>query len=603
MNFGIKLLSLSWLTGPIFDKELRVSSRRPRNYWLRFAFLTLLTVFVVMVWMAWVQPLRNTRGSYQILRMAEAGKSIILTIVIFQFCATQLLAVIMLSTSISDEIVHRTLGVLMTTPISSLQIVMGKLFSKLLQLILFLALGVPLLALVRVFGGVPWDYIISSFCITLTAVIFVGSLSLFFSVYNRRAYVVILKVFFIVGGLFLLLPSLLTYLILAWFRFNPSPVFMDYVLYIYSLANPYVTFFVETTIMMTPGGGGIGPAFFAYYSWPMNCGIMLVFSALLLGWSVVRVRKVALRQACGEVGGTSARPVKARKTQADGGAELIEHAGTIRRVRGCPIIWKELRCPLLGRRRIGTVISIVLALAALLFTYWFCARTGILDNEEIQIAYVSIFMLMGMLWCAVLSATGITSEKESRSWPLLLATTLSDRRILWGKALGNLRRCLPIWLFLFGHVLLFICLGYIHPLALLHLGMLAGWVTVFLIGTGLYFGSLFKRTTTAVMANFALAALIWGIIPLLLGLLGEITRYYRDLAGAYLDCTNPAVHAIVIMDATTRTRGYLRFDWIEISDCNLWQATVFMGYVALGYMGAGILFAYLARRRLRRNVF
>ena len=33
------LLRLSWLTGPIFDKELRVSSRRRRNYVLRFVYV------------------------------------------------------------------------------------------------------------------------------------------------------------------------------------------------------------------------------------------------------------------------------------------------------------------------------------------------------------------------------------------------------------------------------------------------------------------------------------------------------------------------------------------------------------------------------------
>ena len=41
-----KVLSPSWLTGPIFGKELRVSSRRRRNYVLRFVYLMLLTGFL-----------------------------------------------------------------------------------------------------------------------------------------------------------------------------------------------------------------------------------------------------------------------------------------------------------------------------------------------------------------------------------------------------------------------------------------------------------------------------------------------------------------------------------------------------------------------------
>ena len=117
-NFVGRFLSLYWLTGPIFDKELRVSSRRRRNYVLRFAYIALLTAFLALVW---IEAMGQSGSAvYRISRMAEAGKSIVIYIVWFQYCATQFLAVILLSNSISDEIYHRTLGLLMTTPILSL---------------------------------------------------------------------------------------------------------------------------------------------------------------------------------------------------------------------------------------------------------------------------------------------------------------------------------------------------------------------------------------------------------------------------------------------------------------------------------------------------
>ena len=138
IRFLPRVLNPFRLTGPLLDKELRVSSRRARNYLLRFAYVSLLTIFVVIVWLS-VVKFQGT-AALQKSRMAVAGKTIITTIVTFQFIATQVVAIIMLSTSISDEIYHRTLGLLMTTPISSLQIVLGKVLSKLLQLILLLAI-------------------------------------------------------------------------------------------------------------------------------------------------------------------------------------------------------------------------------------------------------------------------------------------------------------------------------------------------------------------------------------------------------------------------------------------------------------------------------
>ena len=101
MNYVWKLIDFSWLTGPIFEKELRISSRRRRNYVLRFAYLALLTMFLALIW---GEVVRYTGSAlYQSSRMAEAGKIIIAFIVWFQFCATQLVAIIMLSTSMQGQ--------------------------------------------------------------------------------------------------------------------------------------------------------------------------------------------------------------------------------------------------------------------------------------------------------------------------------------------------------------------------------------------------------------------------------------------------------------------------------------------------------------------
>ena len=157
---------------------------------MRFAYLLFLTGFLSVIWLD-ATDFAVSFGTHMASRLALAGKQIIVFLVWFQFYVTQFVAIVMLSTAIGDEIYHRTLGVLMSTPITGFQIVMGKLSGKLLQLILLLGVSLPLLAIVRIFGGVPWNYIISSLCMTLSALIFVGLLSLFFSSFSRKTYVVI----------------------------------------------------------------------------------------------------------------------------------------------------------------------------------------------------------------------------------------------------------------------------------------------------------------------------------------------------------------------------------------------------------------------------
>jgi len=591
-NFFGRLLSLSWLTGPIFNKELRVSSRRRRNYVLRFAYLALLTTFLVLVWLNEVQY--SGSSVYRISRMARAGQTIVMFIVWFQFCATQIVAVVMLSTSISDEIYNRTLGLLMTTPINSFQIVMGKLFSKLLQLILLLAISLPLLAIVRVFGGVPWDYIISSLCITLTTVIFFGSLSLFFSIFSRKAYVVIIVTILTLGVLLALLPFSAGMLWHAITGEWPGKALTAAIFY----HNPYYVLLLNTEMMMSPRMGG-GMLFFF---WPLHCGIMLVASIVVLSLSVSMVRKVALRQATGQLDIFTPKG-RSGKNAARGSVSQQGFTTAPRRVTGPPVMWKELRFPMLGRRKIATSIGIFIGLCTLFITYWLCLEERILDDEETHILYSIIFMGLGMLFTIILPATSITAEKESHSWPLLLTTTIDDRQILFGKFVGILRRCLPVWCILFGHVILFTLAGFIHPIAIIQIGILVAWIVVFLSGTGLYFSSCFKRTTTAVIMNFALAAAIWAIVPLLLALITAIT-HDDDLVEAYMD-TNPFVHAVVVIDATANENPVKigSYNWIGFRSTDVVESTSWMLICMMGYILLGAFFAWRAKCRFRRNIF
>ena len=62
---------LDWLTGPILDKELRVSSRRRRNYWLRFAYIGLLMIPLAVVFQESVRS--STRQANTVAQMSEAG--------------------------------------------------------------------------------------------------------------------------------------------------------------------------------------------------------------------------------------------------------------------------------------------------------------------------------------------------------------------------------------------------------------------------------------------------------------------------------------------------------------------------------------------------
>lgn len=577
LGWLIRAVSLSWLTGPIFDKELRVSSRRRRNYVLRFVYLVFFTALMALCWLESV--VHRPSSLYQVSHMAEAGRTVVLVVVWFQFLASQAVALVILSTAISDEIYHRTLGVLMSTPIGSVQIVLGKLLSRLLQLVLLLAITLPLLATVRVFGGVPWDFLVASLCVTLTTILFVGSLSLFLSIFTRRAYVAIITTAITMAVLFGLLPLIAAFLLHGVMSSRVFVAFLGYV-------NPYVTQFMATDAMMTARP-------MTAVNWASHCIVALIASGLLLVLAAVLVRRAALRQATGQTGLWSPRTKRPS-------ARDSTRAPRVRRVTGSPVLWKERRSPLMGKRRLGMTIASSLALGLLVMTYILCLADNILTDPGVQASYIVVFLLLGVLFTAVLPATSITSEKESQTWMLLLTTAISDWEIVWGKFLGAVRRSLPAWLFLMGHAVLFMLVRVIHPIGAVQLAILITWVTVFLCGSGLYFSARFRHTTSAVIANVALAAGLWLVVPLLLALAMATGSVREGLLEVYMD-TNPFVHAAVITTATAQNGGLTAYSWIQGGIADVGGAT---GWILLNfvlYAVAGLAFVARAGARIRRN--
>jgi len=577
LSWIVRVLSLAWLTGPIFDKEMRVSSRRRRNYVLRFLYIALFVLLLAMVWTTWV-PYRSS-SVYQSSRMALAGQAIVGAVLWFEFVTAQIIAIVMLSTSISDEISHRTLGVLMTTPIGSSQIVIGKLLSKLLQLVLLLTISLPLLAIVRVFGGVPWDILTGGLCVTLATALFVGSLSLFFSIFTRRAYSVILTTITAVGCLFALFPLLVAFLV--YYPKQPTTAFWQGLSYV----NPYFVLGRLTKSLYMA-------RFVAATGWQVHCCVLLGASGLVLLLAMVLVRRAALRQAMGQAGLWSGRAAR--------GAQESTAIGRVGRVLGPPVLWKECRSPLLGKRRIANAIAVILVIGLLGSTYALCAREGLLQDRETHLMYVVIFFLVGLLFTTVLPATCITSEKESQTWPLLLTTPIPEWQILAGKFGGVLRRCAPAWALLFGHLVGFIIAGRIHPVAILQLAIVAAWVVFFLSCTGLYFSMRLKHSTTAVIANMGVAATLWAVIPLAWFFVAEIHHMHDAPVETYMDL-NPLIQAIVIAMATTRG-GYLAsYEWVQGGMSGAVDATGWILLTAFIYAVAGLAVAAWTASRMRRD--
>ena len=560
------------LIGPIFNKELRVSSRRRRNYVLRCVYIAALSVFILFAWFSIAGAGRSGSAVYQTSRFSQIGRTVIASIVWFQFIVAQLIAIVMLSSCISDEIRAGTLGVLMTTPIRNFQIVTGKLLSRLLQLILLLAISLPLLAVVRVFGGVTWAYLISSVCITLTAAVLAGGLSLLLSLNYRHAHTVIVVAVLFYLVIFGALPGLFHTLAACKFFILSRDVTQS----ILALTNPFWAFAAVNATFLFQSGAPV------FFSWPLHCLVTLVLAASVLALSVRRVRKAALGLAPGsEAFGRASRQRSGDTSK----REVRTYSGRVRSrpirpVMDPPIVWKEMRTTILGRGKDRNVM-LVLLVGAFVMSVIIILTTGIMGHVSVASRVVPHFLMSGlylvaMIRLAVFSAGSVSTEKESRTWPILLTTPLADSEIVRGKAVAAFRRNMPLILAYFG----LLCLNY---LSLRHLGrgdwlmhMLCSLVLAacsivgtvfFVIGSGIYFGVRLKTTIAAVATTIGLYL---GMVYFFCGMFNPL----RLLAFRAITIQGPSwvFYAIPIIYA-------------------LMQA------------GIGVAFAHRAIRRLRRDVF
>jgi hypothetical protein len=130
--------------------------------------------------------------------------------------------------------------------------------------------------------------------------------------------------------------------------------------------------------------------------------------------------------------------------------------------------------------------------------------------------------------------------------------------------------------------------------------IIAGTI-IFLSGTGFYFSSRLKHSNEAVITNIALAVSIWGLLPFLLALLAQADRSMRDLREYYLNVV-PFVQAMVVMVPSFTNSAWSSYDWPGHNRGPL-ESTCLILTVMLGYTLLGVIFAWCAKRRFRRDIF
>lgn len=175
---------LRWLLrlvpmNPIVVRLVQGGSRRPRHMLIRSVYLVLL----IAVLMTMLLPQRGTL-TYQAL--AVSGAHAFEIVAYLQIALICVLSPVFMAGAIAQEANPRTWEVLLTTPLSAAQMVLGQLFGRLFFVLALLIASLPLFAITQYFGGVPASSILLSYAVAGSAALVVGAIAVALAV-NRLA--------------------------------------------------------------------------------------------------------------------------------------------------------------------------------------------------------------------------------------------------------------------------------------------------------------------------------------------------------------------------------------------------------------------------------
>src|SRR5687768_624207 len=159
---------------PILLRVVESGGRRTRDALIRCGYLGLLIGLVVVLLMSSGESL----GSGDLTALAKTSSQLFQNMSYLQLGLVALLAPIFTAGAITQEKDSQTYDILLATPLTNGQIVLGSLLSRLFFVIALLVSGIPIFSITQIFGGVAIKSIVLSFGLAAATAFATGALAM-----------------------------------------------------------------------------------------------------------------------------------------------------------------------------------------------------------------------------------------------------------------------------------------------------------------------------------------------------------------------------------------------------------------------------------------
>jgi ABC-type transport system involved in multi-copper enzyme maturation permease subunit len=154
---------------PILLRVIEAGGKRRRDLFIRCIYLGLLILVVVFS--------LNTKGG-QLDELTRVSRDLFDRMSYLQLALVALLAPIFTAGAITQEKDSQTYDILLATPLTNAQIVLGSLLSRLFFVVTLLVSGIPIFSITQIFGGVAIGSITQAFAIAAATAFVTGSMAM-----------------------------------------------------------------------------------------------------------------------------------------------------------------------------------------------------------------------------------------------------------------------------------------------------------------------------------------------------------------------------------------------------------------------------------------
>jgi ABC-type transport system involved in multi-copper enzyme maturation permease subunit len=494
------------LFGPVFPLELSTVLRRRRTFVLRVLYgLLLLVFFCIPLYVSGLAK-AGELPHRELARLVEAFGGSVMEV---QALAVLVLTPALVAGSLAQERASGKIDLLMASPLSSLEIILGKLVARYVPVVMLIGLALPVLGILSLFGGLDLLHTVLSDAILLATGLLIAATAMAVSLVSTRPGRAITATYVIAVG-WMAVP----FLIERARKFNGGLVG-----WLAQWAWPLESALGLTNPMYVTSHRGADPRALAW--------VLIVTMGVQVGLSLVLVAGSAamLRPWIRGAGlfGWRVAPL----------SFLLSRRHLLPRPR-CgekPMAWKEChsaRTTLLFRFAAALgVLGAVIPLGRLTWDYAAPAFAELRDqgyglagvnsarnelNEFLRVTMVGLYILMGLA-LAARSATSITIEKEKGTWASLLVTPMHGAEIVIGKLIGAFWGLRWLGLLYVGFLALGLAASAIHPLA----GVFSALLTAAFFGFVAVLGivmSLRARSSLAALAATLLVLFALNLLPM-----------------------------------------------------------------------------------------